>query len=221
MTEFKTSSELVNQINDIWEKLQIKLPTNQMTEAQIRADNNIELPSEIIEKYITESEYVAFAKSKDPSWSDAEIKKSYQVIRSFVAQLRLLLNKNDMVSGTGLSGINLVNFKALFDEPWEKYCDPNSIESRTSPVSYLVYLLKIAKHIVKFSGENAIKLEERRPDLFELNLNEETTFREVKTIALVNTILKSSIENFLRIEGTEIDVYAVFSKTKISFEFSI
>ncbi len=97
----------------------------------------------------------------------------------------------------GITEINFTNYQNLFSEPWHKYCHPSSLESTTSPVSYLVAIYKIASSIEKKAGNSAIKLIDRRPDLKELILNEKNTYNEIPTISLVNEILEKGINQHI------------------------
>lgn len=156
---------------------------------------------------------------------DEEIDEWYEIIQSFVGQLKQFLRSNDLDENSltpqnvaySIAEINYTNFQALFNEHYNKYCDPTSIESRNSPVAYLTFIFQLALDIESFSTPNSLKLKNRRPDLFELVLNEENTYTEVKTIILVNEILKSGIQNYLDSHSTDKNIYSILAKTLYPF----
>lgn len=192
---------LGQEIKEIWSKLNLIFPTTEHTDEEINANDNLESPCEIVQKYEDEAAFIAFAQSKNSEWEEQEIKNAYQKIISFVAAVRHEVEKEETSADStavnrSISEISFTTFNKLVDEPWEKYCNPRSIESRISPVSYLTAILKIALNISKYADAGAIGLQQRRPDLFELVLNEESTYKEIKTIVLVNSILKRGIENY-------------------------
>ena len=127
----------------------------------------------------------------------------YNLMYSLGSQLHNKLLERDskfcaMSMTNNVTNINFTNYKALFCEPWEKYCHPTSIEATTSTISYLVSIYKIALLIEKNSGASAIKLIDRRPDLNEIILDEKNTFKEITTISLVNEILEKGIDRHLK-----------------------
>ena len=144
-----------------------------------------------------------------------EIDRWYDTIQSFVSQIKQFLRTHDSkpdVTSRSIGEVNYTNFKTLFNEPFDRYCESESIESRVSPVAYLTSIFKIALDVESFSDETSIKLQNRRPDLFELMLNEDNTNTEIKVIQLSNEILQSGISNYLDKYSSDKDIYSVLSK---------
>ena len=229
---------LINDLKNIWKKIGLTFPTQDMKFEEVIKNDEIEYPSEITAKYPDKESFKQFVKGrlidvnpiavgddkknyneiKSHKVDEDEIERWYEKIYSFVNQIKFCLRNNEVepeipTISRSISHINFTDFKTLFNEPYDRYCDPSSIESKKSPVAYLVAIIKIALDIESRSSDDSIKFADRRPDLFELILNEENTYKEVKTIVLVNEILKSSISKHLDEHSSDKDIYSVLSKT--------
>ncbi|QXH44397.1 Ig-like domain-containing protein [Pseudomonas xanthosomatis] len=86
-------------------------------------------------------------------------------------------------------------FENQFSPSWGDNTHPQAVDATTSPAAYLVDMLMFASEHVEALGDpnKTLTLRNRRPDLFELSLDEQTMNREVSQVEVVNHVLAHAI----------------------------
>ncbi len=112
---------------------------------------------------------------------------------------------------------DLPTYDALFKEAWASLCRPGTIESLDSPVAYLTDLYKLVKQIEADASPGAMLLKQRRPDLADLQLDDDAAYREVPTLDLVNRILRSAIDSGSQNFELQISAHASLATTRYPF----
>ncbi|NUT89751.1 toxin [Pseudomonas corrugata] len=96
-------------------------------------------------------------------------------------------------------------YQALFEENWDQFCNEGDIGAIDSPVAYLRALYLFARQLEQLPAVPAqsarITLEERRPDLKKLTLDQQSAFATRPMLGLINDTLRSNIEAYLEDEG--------------------
>jgi len=88
------------------------------------------------------------------------------------------------------------SWQTQFSDDLTAYCQSGAPEADDSPVAYLSWLYDQARSFEQSASEaglNIIKLEDRRPDLPELMVNDEAINQVVPSLQLVNQILEAAI----------------------------
>ncbi|WP_235669404.1 Tc toxin subunit A, partial [Pseudomonas savastanoi] len=141
--------------------------------------------------------------------SDANAALAYENARCYATQI-VRLYRNQLVSSgrtqklTRRSGVRSLveigpSFPNLFKEKWDLFCKVGAIEAKDSPVAYLTSLYRFALEELEGSSVDSsrIKLDERRPDLKELIVDQQSTFTPVPTLQIVNQVLGKAIEAYV------------------------
>lgn len=91
-----------------------------------------------------------------------------------------------------------VSYQALFNEHWDQFCKEGDIAAIDSPVAYLRALYLFAGQLENASPSTGkITLEQRRPDLKGLMLDQQSAFVARPMLDIVNDTLRSAIEAHL------------------------
>ena len=92
------------------------------------------------------------------------------------------------------------SYKNLFDENWGEFCKVGAIAAVDSPVAYLSSLHRLITSVVEPGGEGTrakVKLQDRRPDLQDLLIDQQSTFTPLPVLTIANEVLAKSIESHL------------------------
>lgn len=86
-------------------------------------------------------------------------------------------------------------YAGLFSPNWRAQCQSDDLGATSSPAAYLIDLLLFLTEHIESQGdeEQMIALLQRRPDLWELMLDEDTANREIPQIEIVNHVLERAI----------------------------
>lgn len=87
-------------------------------------------------------------------------------------------------------------FENQFAPSWGNNTHPQAVDATTSPAAYLIDMLTFVKqHLEPKRNElKAVTLKTRRPDLYDLSLDEDTMNRTVTQVEVVNHVMESAIE---------------------------
>jgi hypothetical protein len=110
------------------------------------------------------------------------------------------------------------NYQTLFQEDWSRCCHPDSIFSQDSPAAYLAYLYRFAKQLDGDRPTGSLSLDERRPDLKELVINNSHRHEEKAMLTQVNAILKKTIQDRLG-KSKPVEVDRALATLRYPFEF--
>ncbi|MFO2464137.1 Tc toxin subunit A [Pseudomonas sp. 15FMM2] len=86
-------------------------------------------------------------------------------------------------------------YATTFEENWGSICAPDAIAAIDSPAAYLRALVLFARQ-VEANGKGSlakVTLKERRPDLDELQIDQESTFSQRPLLSIIDTILRQHI----------------------------
>lgn len=141
-------------------------------------------------------------------YSDADAALAYdnamcyavQIVRAFREQQISSGKIQTVTRGSGIRSLVEVgpSYPNLFKENWDDFCKPGAIEALDSPPAYLSSLYRYAKeHIEMDSTDNKkILIDQRRPDLKELVIDQQTTFTQLPMLNIVNQVLSAGIEAY-------------------------
>lgn len=165
--------------------------------------------------------------------SDADAALAYKNARCYATQIvRLyrnqLLSSDRIQSVTRRTGVrSLVDigpgFPNLFKENWDLFCKVGAIEAKDSPVAYLTSLYRFALEQLEGSvaEPSRIKLDERRPDLKDLLIDQQSTFTPVPTLHIVNQVLSKAINAYVDTvpEDKGKTIYQLVAEKQHPFQF--
>ncbi|WP_194792024.1 Ig-like domain-containing protein [Pseudomonas sp. UFMG81] len=88
-------------------------------------------------------------------------------------------------------------FENQFSPSWANNAHPQAVDATVSPAAYLIDMLMFARDHVEAQGDAAkiLSLQTRRPDLFELVLDEQNLRQEVPQVEVINHVLQRAIED--------------------------
>ncbi len=142
------------------------------------------------------------------SISDADGALAYENARCYATQI-VRLYRNQLVSSgrnqllskrTGVRSLVDIgpSFPNLFKENWDLFCKVGAIEAKDSPVAYLTSLYRFAREELEGSPAetNRITLDDRRPDLKNLIIDQQSTFTPIPTLQIVNQVLSEAIHAY-------------------------
>ncbi|MCG8296089.1 Tc toxin subunit A [Pseudomonas entomophila] len=86
-------------------------------------------------------------------------------------------------------------FENQFSPSWANHTRPGAVDATTSPAAYLIDLLAFASDHIEALGDEdkALHLQTRRPDLFDLVIDEQSMNREVTQVEVVNHVMERAI----------------------------
>ncbi|MEG9623698.1 Ig-like domain-containing protein [Pseudomonas guariconensis] len=95
-----------------------------------------------------------------------------------------------------LAQSNGPTFENQFSPSWGNHTHPQAVDATTSPAAYLIDLLTFVEKELEPEGNalKAVTLKTRRPDLYDLSLDEDTMNRTVTQVEVVNHVMESAIE---------------------------
>lgn len=165
--------------------------------------------------------------------SDADAALAYENARCYATQIVRLYRNQLLSSGrtqqlTRRTGVrSLVDigpgFPNLFKENWDLFCKVGAIEAKDSPVAYLTSLYRFAMEQLEGSvaEPSRIKLDERRPDLKDLLIDQQSTFTPVPTLHIVNQVLSKAINAYVDTvpEDKDKSIYQLVAEKQHPFQF--
>ncbi|MDF9618198.1 Tc toxin subunit A [Pseudomonas entomophila] len=88
-------------------------------------------------------------------------------------------------------------FENQFNPSWANHTHPGAVDATTSPAAYLIDMLTFAREHIERQGDadKVLRLETRRPDLFDLSIDETTMNREVTQVEIVNHVMERAIDD--------------------------
>ncbi|MEX5575860.1 Tc toxin subunit A [Pseudomonas lijiangensis] len=165
--------------------------------------------------------------------SDANGELAYENARCYATQI-VRLYRNQLVSSgrtqsiTRRTGVRSLvdigpSFPNLFKENWDLFCKVGAIEAKDSPAAYLTSLYRFAREELEGSTPetNRISLEDRRPDLKDLLIDQQSTFTPVPTLQIVNQVLSKAIDTYVDTVEADKDktIYQLVAEKKHPFLF--
>lgn len=103
----------------------------------------------------------------------------------------------------------------------QNFCTCSHCQSIFGPAAYFVDLMQYIKYGVQFKGQDrnnenhALRLQRRRPDLWDIKLSCENSVKMVPTLEVINEILTQYIRESLQKRGA--DILEELSKANLSF----
>jgi hypothetical protein len=165
--------------------------------------------------------------------SDANGELAYENARCYATQI-VRLYRNQLVSSgrtqniTRRTGVRSLvdigpSFPNLFKENWDLFCKVGAIEAKDSPAAYLTSLYRFAREELEGSSAetNRIYLDDRRPDLKDLLIDQQSTFTPVPTLQIVNQVLTKAIDAYVDTVEADKDktIYQLVAEKKHPFLF--
>lgn len=165
--------------------------------------------------------------------SDANGELAYENARCYATQI-VRLYRNQLVSSgrtqtvsrrTGVRSLVDIgpSFPNLFKENWDLFCKVGAIEAKDSPAAYLTSLYRFAREELEGSSAetNRIYLDDRRPDLKDLLIDQQSTFTPVPTLQIVNQVLTKAIDAYVDTVEADKDktIYQLVAEKKHPFVF--
>ncbi|MGH8439535.1 MAG: Tc toxin subunit A, partial [Pseudomonas sp.] len=88
-------------------------------------------------------------------------------------------------------------FENQFLPSWGNNAHPQAVDATTSPAAYLIDMLSFVAEHIESQGDpdKTLALKTRRPDVFDLSLDETSMTREVTQVEVVNHVLERVIED--------------------------
>ncbi|SDW24860.1 virulence plasmid A protein [Pseudomonas syringae] len=148
-----------------------------------------------------------------------------QIVRLYRNQLLSSGRPQQLTQRTGVRSLVEIgpSFPNLFTENWDRFCKVGAIEAKDSPVAYLASLYRFAMEQLENGpvDEKRIKLEERRPDLKSLLIDQQSTFTPIPTLHIVNQVLSGAIEAYVSTVPTDRGktIYQLVAEKHHPFQF--
>ena len=147
-----------------------------------------------------------------------------QIARSFREEQ--VSSARDIAASSQRSGVRaLVNigpsYPNLFQENWDEFCKVGAIEAMDGPVAYLGALRRFAAEKIEGNSTSPRRtpLAVRRPDLDQLVIDEQSTYRPIPMLDLVNDVLTQGIDKYQKEKGDERPVQQLLAEKKHPFVF--
>ncbi|WP_165557457.1 Tc toxin subunit A [Pseudomonas sp. BGI-2] len=138
----------------------------------------------------------------------------YKDARCYAAQINHLYREQRTSDGTAQDQWHPLGIRALekqgptythlFKENWDDACKNDSIAAIDSPVAYLRALYRFAQQLESSASStaeektNRITLGQRRPDLADLSIDQQSTLTAQPMLGIVNAILNQNIQDALK-----------------------
>ncbi|MFP3493936.1 Tc toxin subunit A [Pseudomonas sp. SIMBA_059] len=142
---------------------------------------------------------------------DADGALAYDNAQCYAAQIGSLYREHQVSSGRSqplrqVTGVRALlesgtSYSALFNENWDQFCKVGALAALDSPVAYLRSIYRLATRTLEVDGQGTtpkILLDTRRPDLKDLLIDHDSTFKPRSMLELVNDILKAGIKRYLQ-----------------------
>ncbi|KQZ91901.1 Tc toxin subunit A [Pseudomonas sp. Root562] len=163
--------------------------------------------------------------------SDADADLAYDNAMGYAALIARLYREYKTSSGTfqqlaQRSGVRSLvplgpTFPNLFKENWDEFCKVGAIAAIDSPVAYLSALRVFIQQLEATSEDpKRILLDQRRPDLKDLLITQESTFTPRPMLEIVNEVLGSNLRTYLDSNGADKNkpTYQILSERRYPFE---
>ncbi|TBN38246.1 Tc toxin subunit A [Pseudomonas sp. BGI-2] len=111
-------------------------------------------------------------------------------------------------------------YQLLFNPHFDGLCPPTAIEAVHSPAAYLVHLMHWVMHRLGATDDQALPLEDRRPDLKKLLVDIQAINGSVSSVEVITRVMESFVKN-LNTTITDIDkvLNERFFPTQLPFHF--
>lgn len=141
--------------------------------------------------------------------SDADAKMAYSNATAYATLLARLYREHKTSSGSmtqslaSRSGVRALvpvgpTFQKLFNEKWDEFCKVGALAAIDSPVAYLSALWTFIQQLEATSTDSKrILLDERRPDLKDLMITQDSTHTPRPMLEIVNNVLGSNLRTYL------------------------
>ncbi|QXI17673.1 Tc toxin subunit A [Pseudomonas hamedanensis] len=141
-------------------------------------------------------------------YSDDDATLAYDNAMAYAALIARLYREHTTSSGTfqqlaQRSGVRALvpvgpTYANLFKENWDEFCKVGALAAIDSPVAYLSALRKFIKQLEATSTDaKRILLDDRRPDLKDLLIDQESTHTPRPMLDIVNEVLERNLRRYL------------------------
>jgi hypothetical protein len=163
--------------------------------------------------------------------SDADGEMAYDNALCYASQIARSFREEQVSSGRDIassqrSGVRALvdigpSYPNLFQENWDEFCKVGAIEAMDGPVAYLGALRRFAAEKIEGNSTSPrrIPLAVRRPDLDQLVIDEQSTYRPIPMLDLVNDVLTQGIDKYQKEKGDERPVQQLLAEKKHPFVF--
>ena len=164
--------------------------------------------------------------------SDADGEMAYDNALCYASQIARSFREEQVSSGRNIatssqrSGVRALvdigpSYPNLFQENWDEFCKVGAIEAMDGPVAYLGALRRFAAEKIEGNSTSPrrIPLAVRRPDLDQLVIDEQSTYRPIPMLDLVNDVLTQGIDKYQKEKGDERPVQQLLAEKKHPFVF--
>lgn len=172
-----------------------------------------------------------FVRSVARLW-EGDAEKAYDNAMCYALQIARSFRERQVSSGIKpppeqINGIRSLvdvgpSYPNLFTENWDKFCKVGAIAAIDSPAAYLTELYRFAKKNVEAvgSGGKKIPLDTRRPDLPQLLIDQQSTFKPIPMLQLANEVVTSNIQKYLDATGQKNQsIYSLLANKRHPFLF--
>ena len=142
---------------------------------------------------------------------DADGALAYDNALCYAGQIGSLYREHRVSSGknqplTERTGVRALvdvgpSYPNLFQENWDEFCKVGALAALDGPVGYLRSIYRLATKTLEVTGQGTqpkILLDTRRPDLKDLLIDHDSTFKARPMLELVNDVLKAGIKRYLQ-----------------------
>lgn len=164
--------------------------------------------------------------------SDADGEMAYDNALCYASQIARSFREDQVSSGRDIatssqrSGVRALvdigpSYPNLFQENWDEFCKVGAIEAMDGPVAYLGALRRFAAEKIEGNSTSPrrIPLAVRRPDLDRLVIDEQSTYRPIPMLDLVNDVLTQGIDKYQKEKSDERPVQQLLAEKKHPFVF--
>lgn len=164
--------------------------------------------------------------------SDADGEMAYDNALCYASQIARSFREEQVSSARNIatssqrSGVRALvdigpSYPNLFQENWDEFCKVGAIEAMDGPVAYLGALRRFAAEKIEGNSTSPrrIPLAVRRPDLDQLVIDEQSTYRPIPMLDLVNDVLTQGIDKYQKEKGDERPVQQLLAEKKHPFVF--
>jgi hypothetical protein len=142
---------------------------------------------------------------------DADGALAYDNALCYAGQIGSLYREHRVSSGkdqqlTQRTGVRALvdvgpSYPNLFKENWDEFCKVGALAALDGPVAYLNSIYRLATKTLEVKGQGTkpkILLDTRRPDLKDLLIDHDSTFKARPMLELVNDVLTAGIKRYLQ-----------------------
>lgn len=141
-------------------------------------------------------------------YSDANADVAYDNAMKYAALISRLYREYQTSSGTlqqlaqrsGVSSLVSLGatYQRMFNENWDEFTKVGAIAANDSPVAYLTELRRFSLQLEATSEDpKRLLMDQRRPDLKDLLISQESTFTPRPMLEIVTQVLESHLRTYL------------------------